>query len=272
MLVQTRQGAAKEDGPAAAGAGGGGSLNLVSPLSVRPAGPAPEAPGNGLVALVRDHVIGIIQGKGLKPGQALPSENALSADLQVSRAVVREGLRALVALGMVDVGNGRRPRVGVPDSQVLGLIVDHGFHTAQVSVQQIYDVRRTIEVRTATLAALRQSVEDAAAIVGLAGAMRSDFKNPARVMEHDIAFHRAIADASRNPMFVLIVGSFAEVTRKTWGIGWNSRASDLERMESVACHEEIARAIAAGEPKAAEAAMGIHFDHSVKALLNAGIS
>ena len=81
----------------------------------------------------------------------------------------------------------------------------------------------------------------------------------------------AIAAASRNPLFALIVGSFEAITRQTWRIGWDSRATDQDRMASVACHERIAAAIAAREPRAAEAAMAEHFDNSVKALLAAGV-
>ena len=44
-------------------------------------------------------------------------------------------------------------------------------------------------------------------------------------MEHDIAFHEAIAAASQNPMFALIVSAFSVVTRRTWRIGWVARSS-----------------------------------------------
>ena len=85
-------------------------------------------------------------------------------------------------------------------------------------------------------------------------------------------FHEAIARASRNPLFALIVGSFHIVTRQTWGIGWTSRPNDAERMASVACHGAIARAIAEREPRVASAAMADHFDLSVKWLLAAGVN
>ena len=101
--------------------------------------------------------------------------------------------------------------------------------------------------------------------------MRAAFSRPDEVMEHDIAFHSAIAVASRNPLFALIVGSFSVVTRQTWRIGWESRSTDARRLANVECHERIAAAIAAREPHVAEAAMAEHFDDSVKALLSAGV-
>jgi GntR family transcriptional repressor for pyruvate dehydrogenase complex len=90
-------------------------------------------------------------------------------------------------------------------------------------------------------------------------------------MEHDISFHTAIAVASRNPLFALIIGSFSVVTRQTWRIGWDSRSTDAERLANVDCHARIAAAIEAREPRMAEAAMAEHFDNSVKALLSAGV-
>ena len=115
----------------------------------------------------------------------------------------------------------------------MGLVIDHAVHTDQASIQQIYDVRRTIEMRTVALAALRRSEPEAEAINGRAAAMRQAFSHPAEVMEHDIAFHCAIAVASRNPLFALIVGSFSVVTRQTWRIGWDSRSTDAERLANV---------------------------------------
>jgi DNA-binding FadR family transcriptional regulator len=207
----------------------------------------------------------------LRIGDAIPSEAGLAAELGVSRTIVREALRALAALGVIDLGNGRRARVGAIDKDVLGLVLDHAVQTDQATIQQIYDVRRTIEMRTVVLAALRRFDSEARTIRAHAVAMREAFSRPDEAMEHDIAFHSAIAVASRNPLFALIVDSFGIVTRQTWRIGWESRSSDAKRLANVECHARIAAAIDAHEPRAAETAMAEHFDDSVKALLFAGV-
>lgn len=231
-----------------------------------------EQTAAGLVSGTTDRILSLIRDQGLKPGQPLPSENALADEIGVSRAVVREAMRALAVLGVLDIANGRRARVGIPDTDVLGMVVDHAVYVDHITIQQIYDVRRTIERRTVVLAALRRTDAEATVILQHADGMNRAFRNPPDVLEHDIAFHLAIAKASRNPMFELIVRSFVQVTRKTWGVGWASRTTDAERMGSIACHEAIAAAIAAQDPVAAQAAMDEHFDNSVKALLAAGIS
>jgi DNA-binding FadR family transcriptional regulator len=221
-----------------------------------------------VIAAVTAH----IHANHLAPGDQLPSETALATQLGVSRTVVREAFGSMAALRLIDVGTGRRARVSAIDRSVLALVLDHAVHTDQISVQQILDVRRTIELRTAALAALRRDAADAARITALAVAMRADFADAQRVMEHDIAFHETIARTSKNPMFALIVGSFHVVTRQTWPVGWNSRANDAERWHMIEGHEAIAAAVATGDPRAAGSAMAAHFDYSVKALVAAGIT
>jgi len=213
-----------------------------------------------------------IRSEGLKIDDPLPSEAAIGAEMGVSRAVVREAYRSMSALSLINASNGRRARVSEVDPGVLALLIEHAVTTDQVSVQQILDVRRTIEMRTVSLATLRRSEREAREISAHAAAMRTDFKDSEKVMLHDIAFHEAIARASRNPLFMLIVGSFHVVTRQTWKIGWLARESDAVRLENVSLHEALAAAVASGDRPRAEALMAEHFDNTVKVLLASGIN
>lgn len=233
--------------------------------------PADRAGGEGLLDRVMTAVQSHIRDNGLQVGDELPSEGAFSELTGTSRTIVREAYRSLAALTLIDIGNGRRARVAAPRADVLAMITDHAVHTNQATIQQIFDVRRTVERRTVALAALRRTDKEAAEILKLAEAMQRDFHEPQKVMEHDIAFHEAIGVASRNPMFSMIVGSFHVVTRHTWPIGWASRGSNETRQESVDTHLAIAQAIANGDPAKGDAAMVEHFDLTVKALLAAGV-
>ncbi|MCW6510783.1 FadR/GntR family transcriptional regulator [Lichenifustis flavocetrariae] len=220
-----------------------------------------------LMADVCDH----IRVNGLEPGAVLPSEADFASRAGVSRAVAREGFRGLAALKLIDVGNGRRARVAQTDDSVLSLMIDHAVHTKQIRIQQILDVRRTIELRTVALAALRRSDREATDIVDLAATMRANLAQPEKVMDADIAFHEAIAKASRNPMFALLVGSFRVVTRETWPIGWATRFNQASQVENIDCHDSIARAIRDRDMRAAESAMAHHFDSAIKTLVDAGV-
>lgn len=208
----------------------------------------------------------------LGPGDRLPSEATLSKELSVSRSVVREAFRSLATMRLIDLSAGKRATVAQLDHGAMSLMIEHGVHTAQININQVYDVRRTIETRTATLAALRRTDAEARTILELARAMEDNFVDAEKVMESDLAFHLEIARASKNPIFSMIVGAFQGVSRQTWPIGWRSRASDAERHAMNAIHIELAQAIAAGDPQAASQLMARHFDESVKALLAAGIA
>ncbi len=216
-------------------------------------------------------IAAIIRDNDLKPGDRLPAEASLSASLHVSRTVVREALRSLAALRLIELGAGKRAAVAAIDDGAMALMFEHGVVTEQIDIRQIYDVRRTIEARTATLAALRRTEAEAQAILHHAKAMQAHFADPAAVMEHDLAFHLAIAKASRNPLFALILGAFRSIMRRTWPIGWKSRDDDAARQAMNALHVELAEAIVVGDPRSAARLMERHFDESIKTLSAAGI-
>jgi DNA-binding FadR family transcriptional regulator len=231
---------------------------------------ADSAPGlvGGAIGAITRH----IRDNDLMPGDRLPSEAQLSRDLNVSRTVVREAFRSLAAVRIIELGAGRRAVVAPIDHGPMSLIIEHGLHTDQINVQQVYDVRRTIEARVAALAALRRREDEARDLVTIATGMRSAVDDPALLMEMDLAFHIGLARASRNPVFVLILGALQGITRQTWPIGWRSRTTDAGRAAMLAAHADIATAVAQGDPVAATAAMTRHFDESVRALIAAGVA
>ncbi len=230
------------------------------------------AGAESMVTQTVNAIIQLIRAGGLRLGDRLPSENALALQLGVSRIVVREANRSLAALGIVEIANGRSPRVSVPDDHVLGMIFDHVVHTRHVTIQQVLDVRRTMEVRAVALAAMRRTPEEAQAVVNHAAAMRASFAKPAEVMVHDIALHAAIAEAARNPLLTTMIKAFASVTRHTWPTGWKSRNDDGARMAMIELHENIAGAIATQDVSAARGFMQQHFDDTVRALVDAGVT
>jgi GntR family transcriptional repressor for pyruvate dehydrogenase complex len=226
----------------------------------------------GLVGRAMRAVTDHIRDEGLKAGDPMPSEAAFAESLATSRTVVREAFRALSAVGVIDVGNGRRARVGAIDDSVLSMVVDHAVRTQQISIQQVLDLRRSIELRSASLAAMRRSVQESEEIAGLAGQMRAALGDFPLMADLDIAFHQAIARATRNPMYAIVIGSFRTVMQQTCPIGWFSRPTQAERVAVIEMHETIAEAIRRQDPQAAERAMADHFDLSIKALVAAGIN
>lgn len=211
------------------------------------------------VRRVRDH----IRDRDLKVGDTLPGEGQFATDLGVSRAVMREAFGALAALRVIDVGNGRKARVGAIDGSVMAASIDHAVATAQVTTAQVWDVRRTLELRTAELAAQHRSDEDARIIADHARQMAVHADDLDRLIGHDIAFHQAIARAGGNALFHQIVRSFEHLMRIAVPTAWDTRETLDERDAVFAVHRDLATAIADRAPAAAANLMEAHFDTSI---------
>lgn len=211
------------------------------------------------VSRVRDH----IRQNNFKAGDELPGERAFADQLGVSRAVMREAFSTLAALKQIDVGNGRRPRVAAIDGSVLSALLDHAVVTAQVSVAEIWEMRRAIELRAAELAAIRRNDTEALAIIGHAEAMAAASGDLGELTRHDIAFHQAIAKASGNVLFYNVTRSFEALMRAAVPAAWHARTAPGQRIMVLGQHRALAQAIADRDSASAVAAMNTHFDTSV---------
>lgn len=225
--------------------------------------------GGSRVRQAMDAVTSHIREENLRVGDTLPGEAHFAGRLGVSRAVMREAFGALAALRLIDVGNGRKPRVGAMDGAVIAASLDHAISTAQVSVPEIWDVRRTIELRTAELAALHRTDAEAEEIVALAEAMAEAGDDLALRTRHDIAFHEAIARATHNALFVQIVGSFGPMMEVAVPAAWQTRIATQQQRTMLDRHRAVAQAILRRDPIIATMAMGDHFDASIGDLLKA---
>ncbi len=237
--------------------------------SLQPAGATGK--GGSLVRQAMQAVTGHIREQHLRVGDTLPGEGHFASELGVSRAVMREAFGALAALNLIEVANGRKPRVAAIDGSVIAASLDHAVSTAQVSVAQVWDVRRTLEGRTAALAAQNRTDAEAAQLFALVEAMAAQPDGRGDTVNHDIAFHLLIAQASRNELFRQIVSSFAPLMEVAVPAAWQTRETEAERASTLDRHRDVARAIADRDPEAARAAMEEHFASSIGRIL-AGVA
>lgn len=231
----------------------------MSVLAVQEGGSLVHHAVEAIRTYIRDH--------DLKVGDTLPGEGHFATALGVSRAVMREAFGALAALRVLDVGNGRRARVAAIDGSVLAASLDHAVATAQVSFAEVWDVRRTVELRIAELAAQRRSDAQAQRIVALAEAMEAAADDLPRLTGIDIELHQAIAEASGNALFNQMVRSYAALMEVAVPQAWDTRVTEYDRTSTLERHRALAHAIADGDAPAAVAAMRAHFDESVQGLV-----
>ncbi len=204
-----------------------------------------------------------IREERLRVGDTLPSEGWFASESGVSRAVMREALGAMAALHLIDVGNGRKPRVAAIDGSVIAASLGHGISTSQVSVAEVWEVRRTLEVRTAELAARFRTQSEAQQLTFLAEQMERAGQDLQAITAHDVAFHRTIADAGRNALYRQIISSFTPLMEVAVPAAWRTRQSQEQKSSMLQRHRDIAAAITAKEPKQAAEAMNAHFEASI---------
>jgi GntR family transcriptional regulator, transcriptional repressor for pyruvate dehydrogenase complex len=207
----------------------------------------------------------------LVTGQCLPSERDLGEKLGVSRTVVREAVRSLLAKGLLEIraGNGTYVRAyGQEDAAEALSRLFRGARTDEA--KHIYELRRPIEVAMAGLAAERARDTDVAELRRLADKLIQPLSD-AEFVQTDVLFHEALARATGNPLLQAFLGSLSGMLTTLRQLGLQLPGA---RNHAHSSHSRITDAIEKRSPNAAMKAMQEHMDYSETVLKKAakGIS
>ncbi len=198
-------------------------------------------------------------------GERLPSERQLATALGVGRSAIRDALRPLALLGLVDVRVGDGTYLKDADSSFLPRVIEWGLLLKADRMRDLIEPRRYVEITLAGLAAERRDPESLGLIHGKLQQMENSIANPAAFVQADMAFHLAIADAARNRVLSGILTSLQSLLQV-----WISRVIEAagEARSSYLEHPPILAAIEAGDRAAAETAMAAHIDRVTEGLMN----
>jgi GntR family transcriptional repressor for pyruvate dehydrogenase complex len=207
---------------------------------------------------VADRIEQVIREGRLGVGDPLPSEREIMAGLGVGRSAVREALFSLTKRGLVEIRNGEKARVAAPD---LGVVIGEMSGAARRmlaqpdGVRDFQDARRLFETGVAARAAERIDDAGIASLAAALEANRAAIGSQGRFHDTDFLFHRQIAVAARNPVFLAVTESIV-----TWLLEQRHRTAQTTEHAEVAyaAHREIFDAIAARRPAAASDAMDRH--------------
>jgi GntR family transcriptional regulator, transcriptional repressor for pyruvate dehydrogenase complex len=160
--------------------------------------------------LVFERLREAILGGDYRPGDRLPTQRALAADLEVNMATVREALKRLEQLRLVEIRHGDATRVldWRRSGGLEALMLKGGGDQAPAA--DLMEARRLLLVEAARLAAERRTDEQAQTLLELAGAVRSANDVPAALLA-DWAFMEALVEAGGNLVFQLIMNSVREL-------------------------------------------------------------
>lgn len=215
-----------------------------------------------VVAYVRDH----IAAHGLRPGDRLPGEVEIARVLGISRPVVREASRTLLALGTIATAPGRPPRVGGMAPDVLRHVFEHAIATGQADARQVLEVRRGLEIAMAGQAAARRDDVAVERLADLSDAMGKALRDPEAFVALDLDFHRALAVATANPFYVVLIEACRSAFTASMDAGLRHRFTQAELQRVQRLHAEIVEGVRRGDAAAAADAMTRHFDDALAAL------
>ncbi|MFD7457885.1 MULTISPECIES: FadR/GntR family transcriptional regulator [unclassified Streptomyces] len=192
----------------------------------------------------------------LEPGQRLPAERDLAAGLGISRSSVREAIRALTVLGVLEARHGSGVYVTRLEAgdllETFGVVADLSRGERLV---ELLEVRRVLESTATALAAARITPDRLAEVEEHLTAMNAT-DDPDRILAHDLAFHRAIAEAAGNETMAAILEGLSSRTfrARIWRGYQEEGAIARTRREHAAIH----RALTARDPEAARTAAAAH--------------
>ncbi|HJW73109.1 MAG TPA: FadR/GntR family transcriptional regulator [Geothrix sp.] len=198
----------------------------------------------------------------LKPGDKLLPERELAEKLGVSRASVREAIRTLDILGVIDIKPGGGTFIRETDNDDIIRPLAMFLAVEQNSLLDMFEMRRIFETATAGLAAQRATSDELEEIQATLVGMREglNVNDPEKGEEFDAAFHFAVAEATHNTLLIKLFKTVSAEFAKA-----NSAArlrlyhdNELNAQKIIDQHTDIYEAIRSRSPEAASEAMLTH--------------
>jgi GntR family transcriptional regulator, transcriptional repressor for pyruvate dehydrogenase complex len=198
------------------------------------------------------------------PGDFLPSERELATSLNVGRPAVREALKALEVIGVVNIMHGRGIQVVIPsvESVIQSLLAPVTITPADLF--NILEVREIIDPKCAYIAAMRATADQLQALAELLFRMNDSVNNFSEFADADYEFHFKVAEYTNNPMLKRIFEAVAALFHLQ-----HYRTAEIPgHKETIEFHTAVYRAIYDHNPQEAEKQMAAHIQDTRRRLSN----
>ena len=152
-----------------------------------------------------DQIVDLIGRHALKPGERLPPERDLCRQFGVGRTTLREALRSLATLGIIEGRVGEGTFISGDSSRHLEKSLQWGLLLDEKGVEDLIETRLTLECQTAEAAAERAGPGDLEAMRVSVELLADSLAQQERFLEADLAFHLAIARGSQNTILANLI-------------------------------------------------------------------
>ena len=204
-----------------------------------------------LSEVVTDRIVSQVLSGGLKPGHRLPTEPELCLALGVGRNTLREGLRPLVVLGLIEVRPGEGAFVSEDTMSFFAKPLSWGLLIDEEQIPQLIEARNMIELSSIHLAIQRRSEDSMAKLAALVKDMEAHQGEIETYLDIDMRFHAEIAEMSNNQVLSRQVLTMCGLIRP-----WLSKVAYVEgyTKDSLSYHRRLFEALRRrDEPEAAQA-------------------
>jgi GntR family transcriptional repressor for pyruvate dehydrogenase complex len=195
-------------------------------------------------------------------GTRLPPEREMAEQMGVSRTVVRESVRILVARGLLETRHGIGTTVRIPTRhevvKPLSLLLQTGAE--RVTTEHLHAVRSMLEVENAALAAANSSAEEVEDLRRLCREMKEAAHDPELFAAKDSEFHRRIAAATHNPLLSVLLDSLQDLMAEVRKFVSTTPGLASRVMPT---HSRIVDSIAAQDAEAARQSMREHLEIAI---------
>jgi GntR family transcriptional repressor for pyruvate dehydrogenase complex len=210
---------------------------------------------DSVVSLVITRIKEALVRKDLRPGDYLPSETELTKSLGVSKSSVREAVKMLQAMGVVEVRRGQgtlvrqHPGPDYISPLVFQLIMEAGYP------DDLVELRLMFEPAFSVMAMERATDEDRERIREAMERLERSVQSGSPVAEEDIAFHLAILKATKNPLVTRIGETIFQLFQPSINVSMTHIAA-----RAVQDHRRIFEALCSGDPARLRAAVLKSYD------------
>jgi GntR family transcriptional repressor for pyruvate dehydrogenase complex len=202
--------------------------------------------------------------KKLQPGDKLPGERELAEALGVSRSSIRDAMRRLELMGLVEPRQGSGTVVRELSTDTLVSPLANVLAHKRQQVGELLDFRKMLEPPLAARAATHASAEHVKAMEEILGRQQERLREGGLAVEEDSEFHYRIALASGNSVVLKVLDVVMDLLVETRS---RSLQSEGRPQKSLAGHKRILAAIKRRDASAAEAAMRQHIQEVEKMVL-----
>lgn len=206
----------------------------------------------------------------LKRGDQIESDRELAKKLNVGRSAIREALKVLDVLGMIDIRLGQGTYISSRESNFFSIPLSWSLFLDGAQMKSILQVRGALEIRAAQLATHCKDEQKLARLTDIYYRMQKTFQESKEngniqsalqdTLDSDIEFHTCIADCSGNPIILSMLTTIRNLLKRVSGTG----IIDVNQMQAVVEeHQKLYGAIISGNEADVTAAMMKHLSSSM---------